>query len=74
MIDPTPEQIEAAASAIYENERSCAALGQHWPSWGDLAAKSDTLEQANASVLWDLEKVNAAGRTRVGPPNGTNAA
>lgn len=41
------------------------------PSKRRVISQHDTLEEANASVLWDLERVNAAGRTRVGPPNGT---
>ncbi|MFF8817285.1 hypothetical protein ACF07D_04705 [Leucobacter sp. NPDC015123] len=50
---------------------------QQWhpePSKRRVISQHDTLEAANASVLWDLERVNAAGRTRVGPPNGVNAA
>ncbi|MFF8817825.1 hypothetical protein ACF07D_07500 [Leucobacter sp. NPDC015123] len=44
------------------------------PSRRRVISQHDTLEEANASVLWDLEKVNAAGRTRVGPPNGSKPA
>lgn len=44
------------------------------PSRRRVISQHDTLEEANASVLWDLEQVNAAGRTRVGPPNGVNTS
>ncbi|GAA1323214.1 hypothetical protein ACFSWE_15600 [Leucobacter albus] len=50
---------------------------QQWhpePSKRRVISQHDTLEAANASVLWDLEKVEAAGRTRVGPPNGVTTS
>ena len=49
---------------------------QQWhpePSKRRVISQHDTLEEANASVLWDLGRVEAASRTRVGPPNGAAA-
>lgn len=46
---------------------------QHWhpePSKRRVISQHDTLEQANESVLWDLEKVQAASRSNAGAPNG----
>ena len=50
---------------------------QQWhpePSKRRVISQHDTLEEANASVLWDMERVAAASRTRVGPPNGVNTS
>lgn len=34
--EPTPEQVEAAAKAMYEEERSQTLEGQQWPRWHEL--------------------------------------
>lgn len=40
------------------------------PSKRRVVSQHNTVEQANASVLWDLEEVEVASRLRKGPPNG----
>lgn len=63
MNEPTPEQIEAAAEAIYEHEKAAAVHRDLWPTWAYLAGKADQLEVDVRRERAKLALVAAAGVT-----------